>query len=364
MGLLKSRIVRTVFCLFVFSASNIFAYDCPSLEGSLYTLNIYNIRKSMGDEYANNLLLECAAADDSANLASIVGEDYESGTDGFEKNSTKSLFWLKKAAIWGNKDAKDLLAYAYIRRGDYKLALYWSKLSLGSDWRVVCSKYPYKEFDDYMPTTAPVDEEGDFTTAEEKCRTLTEASVGFLDQVYSTHFSELTNNLKALYLFTHKLADLGSVHAQMYMAYILMHLKDSGSKTCPEAMKYYNMALNNYPAKKTKLDTARIYYGLATCYKKLNMYGQANQYNYYLARMGYIAPMLELAQTYANGLGVPQNFVKAYGWSSIVKSLSYNHDWEKNEFQQSSSLLVKLSKQMTPDEIARAQEYASKLYGT
>lgn len=348
--------------LALIASSSVFALDCESFNSTNYFGVILNIRQKMGDSYANSLLLKCAR-EGNANLAYIVSTNYGSGLHGFEKNDSKSMYWLKKAAVWGNKDPKDSLALAYIDQGNYVEALRWSEKSIGNDWQRVCSKYPYKEFNFDMGLNTQMDKEGDITTVEQRCRTLDKAIAGYIDQRYQSTIKSI-HDPKKVDDYLVKYAKLGSVHAQIDLAFLLMKLSDKKRELCLDAVKFYNMAQKNYAAKKTRIDTGRIYYGLSLCYERLGQYKASNTYTFYLARMGDIDAMLKLATTYSQGLGVPQNYVKAYAWASVVKSMAYGHNDLESQLSTSIGLLARLTKEMSPDEVNKAQEYASKLYGT
>jgi TPR repeat protein len=73
------------------------------------------------------------------------------------------------------------------------------------------------------------------------------------------------------------------------------------------------------------------------------------------AEQGHAKAQSNLGTMYGNGEGVPANFVKAYMWYSLAKAVG-----DKDKVASTNLDIIK--KQMTPDQIAKAQELATEMW--
>jgi uncharacterized protein len=72
---------------------------------------------------------------------------------------------------------------------------------------------------------------------------------------------------------------------------------------------------------------------------------------------GYAPAQLSLGYLYAEGLGVPQNYVQAYKWYSLAVAGLPVSNTENREY--AIKYRDHLAAKMTPDQVAEAQKLAS-----
>ena len=71
-----------------------------------------------------------------------------------------------------------------------------------------------------------------------------------------------------------------------------------------------------------------------------------------MAKQGNALAEFNIAFMYANGLGVPQNYVRAYMWSTYAAADTTDSDFRK----QYTNLRDAVAQKMSPDQIAEAQK--------
>jgi len=94
---------------------------------------------------------------------------------------------------------------------------------------------------------------------------------------------------------------------------------------------------------------------LAEMYTEIREYQLAVSWHKKAAEQGLSGSWLRLAEIYESGIGVPENFIKAYAWRSMFKSKWPNHGEKEME---------RLKNKMTKEQISKGQELASKCWGS
>tara|TARA_R110000787_G_scaffold254060_3_gene359396 strand:- start:157 stop:948 length:792 start_codon:yes stop_codon:yes gene_type:complete len=94
---------------------------------------------------------------------------------------------------------------------------------------------------------------------------------------------------------------------------------------------------------------------LAEMYTEIREYQLAVSWHKKAAEQGLSGSWLRLAEIYESGIGVPENFIKAYAWRSMYKSKWPNHGEKEME---------RLKNKMTKEQISKGQELASKCWNS
>jgi len=117
--------------------------------------------------------------------------------------------------------------------------------------------------------------------------------------------------------------------------------RDEGT---PEAIKWFKKA--------ARQGNPNGQFNLAEMYTEIREYQLAVSWHKKAAEQGLWKSMTRLAEIYESGIGVPENFIKAYAWRSVFKS-KWNHGEKEME---------RLKNKMTPQQIADGQALAAKCY--